>query len=101
MIFGFPPLQTAYPVLFLNHGPDLDAPSCDGGYKLVKKIYSSYCIMPYISDDNRKVNVYYPESDPTWTPEVLKALGNYNPVVGYPWMKMGCITMNGAIGRSR
>ena len=34
--------------------------------------------MPYISDDNRKVNVYYPESDPTWTPEVLKALGRYN-----------------------
>ena len=57
--------------------------------------------MPYISDDNRKVNVFYPESDPTWTPEVLKALGNYNTVVGYPWMKMGCITMNGLIGRSR
>ena len=44
----------------------------------MKKIYSSYCIMPYISDDNRKVNVFYPESDPTWTPEVLKALGRYN-----------------------
>ena len=65
-------------ITFLNHGPDLDAPSCDGGYKSVKKMYSSYCVMPYISDENRKVNVYYPESDPTWTPEVLKALGRYN-----------------------